>query len=101
MSKRPSPASYGAWPDGPFESADDPVVAQAAAQLATVARALHEARLRDRRNTQERLARRTGVSRYTLSRLEAGSTWADLAIILRLCVELGLELRIVRTANDA
>lgn len=45
------------------------------------------------------MARRTGVSRYTLSRLEAGSTWADLENVLRVASELKLDLNFTRRGS--
>lgn len=67
--------------------------------MAQIARALREARESSRDNTQERMARRTGVSRYTLSRLEAGSTWADLENVLRVASELKLDLNFTRRGS--
>jgi small GTP-binding protein len=48
--------------------------------------------------SQAKLAEQAGVSRYTVSRLEAGSSWPDLQPLLRICAVLDLTLKIVPRA---
>lgn len=45
-----------------------------------------------RRWSQERLAVESGVSRYTVSRLETGGTWPDILALFDICEALDLEI---------
>jgi transcriptional regulator with XRE-family HTH domain len=68
--------------------------------LAEVGLALQQARLQ-KRLSQEELARRAGVSRVTLSRMEtAAKTDMSLAALLRLARVLGYELRLVERGHQ-
>ncbi len=91
MSRTPPNAYVRPWPTGRVATASDPAGAAAADLMAKVAHQIANAR-RDRFTTQEALAKKAGVSRYTLSRIEAGSTWSDLAVLMRVCAALDLEL---------
>lgn len=95
MSSTRPPNSYGRadqWPEGPFTRAGDDAALLAAVKMAaSVAVEVRTARVR-RFWSQEDLAKHAGISRYTVSRVEAGSTWPDLQMVLRLCAALDLEL---------
>lgn len=68
--------------------------------LAEVGQALQQARLQ-KRLTQVELARRSGVSRVTLSRMEtAAKSDMSLAALLRLARALGYELRLVERGHQ-
>jgi transcriptional regulator with XRE-family HTH domain len=68
--------------------------------LAEVGQALQQARLQ-KRLTQEELARRAGVSRVTLSRMEtAARADMSLAALMRLVRALGFELRLVERGHQ-
>lgn len=91
------------WPLGglrPAQARRDPVRAQAALIQASVARQLANYRTLDARYTQQRLVRLSGLSRSTISRLEAGSTWGDWQTIVRLCAALGLRVQLVPADGD-
>lgn len=95
VSSTRSPNSYSRadqWPDGPFARAEGDAALLAAVKMAaSVAVEIRTARVR-RFWSQEDLSKHAGVSRYTVSRVEAGSTWPDLQMVLRLCAALDLEL---------
>lgn len=88
--QRPHPKLYTRnWPAGPFTSDEDPVGAQAAEMMGRIASQIAYRRKFPRQN-QASLAKQAGVSAYTISRIESGSTWARWDTMLALCVVLGL-----------
>ncbi|MEX1907273.1 helix-turn-helix domain-containing protein [Janibacter sp. Y6] len=95
-SRRPGPASFGPadnWPEGPFPGAKDPATRRAvhaAAFIATEVRRERSARYW----SQERLADEAGVSRTTVTRLEAGTGWVDLFVLIRITAALDLDVSI-------
>lgn len=83
------------WPAGPTDPNADPITALAAAQVARLAHQIKNRRKLDAHYTQAQLEKVTGVSRHTLSRVEAGSTWCDLHVLARISSALGLRLELV------
>ncbi|MFC8502473.1 helix-turn-helix transcriptional regulator [Pedococcus sp. NPDC057267] len=95
--RRPGPASYGPasnWPGGPFPAAKDPATLMAVETAAEVATAVRAARS-TRYWSQDRLADEAKVSRTTITRLEAGSGWVDLQILVRVANALELKVALV------
>lgn len=94
---RPEPNQFiRPWPNGTGkEPANNPDVA-AARLMAKMAHRLMKAR-KNHFGKQAVLAEKAGISRFTLSRLEAESTWADTAILFRLMTVLDLDLDLVDT----
>lgn len=96
-SRRKGPALYGPaanWPEGPFPSAKDPATRLAVQTAADIARAVRRAR-GDRFWSQERLADEAKVSRTTITRLEAGTGWVDLQVLVRVANVLELKVALV------
>ena len=95
--RRPGPASYGPaanWPEGPFPAAKDPatlLAVQTAAEIATAVRKERGARFW----SQDSLAELAKVSRTTITRLEAGTGWVDLQVLVRVANVLELKVALV------
>lgn len=97
-SRRPGPASYGPaanWPEGPFPGAKDPATRLAVQTAAAIATAVRRERA-TRFWSQDRLADEAHVSRTTITRLEAGTGWVDLQVLVRVANALDLKVSLVR-----
>ena len=95
--RRPGPASYGPaanWPEGPFPAAKDPATLMAVQTAAVVASAVRRERAA-RFWSQDSLAEVAEVSRTTITRLEAGTGWVDLQVLVRVANVLELKVALV------
>lgn len=91
--RAPRDLSSGRWPAGPFTVGDDELEQAAAAGTARLVATL-TARRSQLKLSRAALAQRAGVSAHTVGRIEAGQTWPDLAVVLRLAHVMGVQLRI-------
>jgi DNA-binding XRE family transcriptional regulator len=88
--QRPHPKLYTrTWPTGPFRSDEDPAGAVAAEMMGRIASQITYRRKFAGQN-QASLAKEAGVSSYTSSRIESGSTWARWDTMMSLCGVLGV-----------
>lgn len=100
VSDRKKPRDYlKKWPDPelkPFEGVDpnERAMAGAAVVLAHVAHQLAVAR-RTKEWTQVTLAKEAGVTSSTISRMESGDFWTDLDVVVRVGLQLGVELDVI------
>ena len=98
----PGPSTYFRnWPLGSADRHPDasPIERRAAELVAHVAHQLANARTSDRFRTQKALSLETGLSRFTLSRIEAGSHWPDISSVMKVCAALGLRVELVDDAT--